>query len=125
MKFILFIHKASSRKGDVLKSIIEENFNNVEIQIFQTFDLFKARLRQVSIYNDEIYVLLADSKNRMEKLTLFIDLLKDRRIILILPDDSKAVISIAHHFFPRFVTYMNDTYVDLCEVLKKMISLKK
>jgi hypothetical protein len=46
--------------------------------------------------------------------------MENKRIILILPDDSKAIIKAALKFYPRFFTYINDSYDDLCAVLTKM-----
>jgi len=125
MNLILFAHQDSFNKGATFKRVMDQNFNKIEIQTFQTFNAFKARLKQVSIYDREIYVLLADSKNRLKELTSLIDLLEGKRIILILPDDSKVSLFMAHQFFPRFFTYINDTYDDLCAVLIKMINQKK
>ena len=125
MNLILFAHKDASKKGVILKSIIEQQFKENKIEIFQAFNAFKSRLKQVSIYDKEIFILLADSRNRLKELISLIDLLNDRRIILILSDDSKATTHIAHQFFPRYFTYINDTYDDLCAVLKKMTHQEK
>ncbi len=124
MNFILFIHRDSSKKGVILKKIIDQNFNSVEIQTLQTFNAFKARLEKAYNYNEEIFILFVDSKNRLNELKSLIDLLDDKRLILILPDDSKSTLSDAHQFFPRYFTYINDTYKDLCDVISKMINPK-
>ncbi len=124
MNLILFIHQDSAKKGVTLKKIIDQTFTRVEIQTFQTFNTFKARLKQVSNYNKEIFILFADSKKRLSELNSLIDLLDNKRLILILPDDSKATMSMAHQFFPRYFTYVNDTYKDLCDVISKMINPK-
>ena len=125
MNLILFAHKDASKKGVIFKSIIEQQFKENKIQIFQTFNAFKSRLKQVSIYDKEIFILLADSKKRLNELTSLINLLESKRIILILSDDSKATIHIAHQFLSRYFTYINDTYDDLCAVLKKMMHQEK
>lgn len=121
MNLILFVHKDDSKNGVILKNIIEKRFKENQIEIFQTFNTFKSRLKQISIYDKEIFILLADSKKRLTELTSLIDLLNDRRIILILSDDSKATTHIAHQFFPRFLTNISDNYKDLCSVLNKMV----
>jgi len=121
MNLIFYVHQDASQKGAAFKKVIEQNFKRHEIEYFQTFNAFKARLKQISVYNKEIYVLLADSKNRLTELTKLIDLLEDKRIILILPDESKATLSTALKFFPRFFTPISETYADLCDVLTKMI----
>jgi len=124
MNLILFVHQDSSKKGVTFKKIIDENFKEIEIQTLQAFNAFKARLKQVSNYNKDIFVLFADSKSRLNELTSLIDLIEDKRIILILPDESGATILKAHQFFPRYFTYVNDTYKDLCDVISKMINPK-
>ncbi len=124
MDLILFTHQDSFKKGVTLKKILDQNLKGVVIKNLQTFNSFKARLKQVSNYNKEIFILLAESKKRLNELTSLIDLMEDKRIILVLSDDSKATVSIAHKFSPRYFTYVNDTYVDLCDVLVKMIRQK-
>ncbi|NOX33455.1 MAG: hypothetical protein GXP56_06920 [Deltaproteobacteria bacterium] len=125
MKLILFIHQDSSKNGANLENIMDQNFNGIEFSVFNTFNAFKFRLKQApDYYENEIFILLADSKKRLDDLISLIDLLNDKRLILILPDESKATISKVHQFFPRFFTRITDTYDDLCSVLNKMINQK-
>ena len=125
MNLILYAHKDALRKGTVLKRQIGRQVKNHEIQTIQTFNAFKVRLKQVSVYDKEIFVLLADSKQRLNELMLLTDWLENKRILLILPDDSKDIVSLAHQFFPRYFTYVNDTYADLCAVITKMSNNKE
>ncbi|MCP3872630.1 MAG: hypothetical protein GY699_05660 [Desulfobacteraceae bacterium] len=126
MNLVLFIHEDSSENGIQLKNHIQQEINGIDLQIFQTFNSLKSRLKCFSHYRDrDIFILLAESKKRWNELVSLIDLLEDKRIILILPDDSKITISGAHKLFPRFFTFVNDTYDDLGEVLKKMIKKEK
>ncbi|WP_148214657.1 hypothetical protein [Desulforapulum autotrophicum] len=125
MNLILFVHQESSPIGANFKKRMEQNFKGLRIEILQTINTFKTRLKQISIYDKEIFILLADSQNRLKELSSLIDLLDGKRIILILPDDSDATTSAAHHFYPRYFTYVNDTYNDLCAVLIKMTQQEK
>lgn len=122
MDLIFFVHQNSSRKGTTFKMAMEQNFKHLDIEFFKTFNALKERLGHIPVYDKEIYVLLADSKKRLKELTELIELLEDRRIVLIIPDDSETTISTAHRFFPRFFTYMDDNYNDLYGVLKKMMN---
>ncbi len=126
MNFVLFVHENSSEKGIDLKNSITQKIKVTDLQIFQTFNALKARLKVFPTYNkEEIFILLADSKHRLNELITLIDLLETKRLILILPDDSKATLSIAHKFFPRYFTFMDDAYDDLGEVLIQMIKKEK
>ena len=125
MKLIFFAHQDASQKGTNLKKVMNQNFMDIDIQFFHTFNSFKERLKRIGVYEKEIYVLLADSKNRLKEINQLIDLLEDKRIILILPDASNTTLSMAHHLYPRFLTYINNTYDDLCAVLIKMMNREK
>jgi len=125
MNLIFYIHQDASEKGDHFQRIIEQNFKKAEITTFRTFNAFKARLKQPHDYDKEIFLLFADSKNRLNELLKLIDLIDDKRIIIILPDQSKATLSSALKFFPRFFTPISNTYTDLCQVLTKMINQEK
>lgn len=126
MNLVLYIHQDASQKGETLKTIIEQNFNETKIQTLQTFNAFKSRLKEVSVFDEkELFVLLADSSDRLNELSSLIDLLEGKRIILVLPDESKATLSRASKFFPRFFTPVSERYSVLCEVLIKMINQKE
>ncbi|MCK5096557.1 MAG: hypothetical protein KAR45_00555 [Desulfobacteraceae bacterium] len=123
MNLVFFIHQDSLKKGETLKGIIEKRFNDINSRILHTFKMLKSRLKKSSGSTEkEIFVLLAESKNRLDELTSLIDLLENKRVILILPDESKETISKASQFFPRFFTLVSETYDDLLSVLNKMIN---
>jgi hypothetical protein len=85
---------------------------------------FKPRLKKVSLFNEEIFILFAETENRLKALTGLIDLLENKRIILILPHRSKPIVSAALNFYPRYFTRINSRYNDLCAVPNKMIASK-
>ena len=121
MNLVLFIHQDSSKKGKALKTAIKNNVGGGESLTFQTVNKLESRLKKTSSTEKEILILLAESKTRLDELTSLIYLLENKRIILILPDDSKETISKASQFFPRFFTPISCKYDDLCSVINKMM----
>ncbi len=123
MSFILFIHQDASKKGDTLKIVIDRTFYEIKRQTIQTYNALKARLKKSpGFIEKDIFILFADSGSRLTELISLVDLLEDKCVILILPDESKATLSMAPQFFPRFFTSVSETYSDLCDVLNKMIN---
>jgi len=123
MSIILFIHHDSLKKGIALKNIIDQNFYGTELQTLHTFNSFKASLKKSAGFTEkDIFILFAESRGRLEELRSLIDLLEGKQTILILPDESKATLSRASEFFPRFFVPISNTYSDLCGVLHKMIN---
>lgn len=101
-----------------------EYFGENIIQLVHTFNALTYTLKQPGGFDQKVYVLLAESLRRLQELFCLIDLLDGRRIVLVLPDDAKTTVSIAHRFYPRFFTYINNNYDDLCAVLYKMTNKK-
>ena len=124
MNLILFVHQDASGKGEALQKKMAQVFGKNIIQMVHTFNALKHILKQPGGGDQEVYVLLAESPRRLQELFCLIDLLDGRRIVLILPDDAKTTISMAHRFYPRFFTYINTAYDDLCAVLYKMTNKK-
>ncbi len=125
MNIILFIHHDCRTKGEILIDIMAQNCENVGIKAFQTINSFKERLKQISNYNKEVFILLADSENRLDELTTLIDLMENKRIIIILPENTNPIVSKVHQFFPRYFTTISESYTDLCSVITKMSENEK
>ncbi|MCK5686184.1 hypothetical protein KAJ27_18775 [bacterium] len=122
MNLILFIHKDSLETGVVLKNTIETKFCDSNLQIIDTFNSLKSRLKS-SFGNGrrDILILLGESQERLAQLISLTDLMEGKQIVLIIPDESKKSLSKASRFFPRFFTPIKDEYDDLCIVIDKMV----
>jgi purine-binding chemotaxis protein CheW len=126
MGLTLFIHKEASENGRILQDAILRHFTAPDPEVINTFSEFKTKLKSISSYScEEIIIVLIDRKNRLTKLISMIDILKGKRLVLILPDESKETRSQALRFFPRFFTQINESYDDLCDILKKMMKRNK
>ncbi|GEM_PF-1837876 len=121
MNIVLFIHHDSSGKGAALKATIENNFQSLHLKTVHSSDTLKSELKKSHVFLEKkIFIILADSETRLDKLSSMIDLMEGRQIVLIIPEESKKIISKASRFFPRFFTPVSDAYDDLCSVLIKM-----
>ena len=125
MDLILFVPLDVSPKGQNLTKKIGNTIQNCDIQIISGFNALKARLKQVSIYEKQIFILIADSMRNLLQLTSLMDLMENKRLILVLPDDKKATVSMALQFCPRFFTCLDDSDENLCAVLTKMTQPKR
>jgi hypothetical protein len=126
MKIILFAHKDSLKTGAVLKKALEQNFQEIKLHVFKTFNSFKSNLKQgTGNSRNEILILLVDSIKRLDQLVSLADLMEGKRILMVLPDDSHKCVSKALRFSPRFFISVSDSYDDLCDVIDKMIDENK
>ena len=123
MRFILYYHEDTGVLGKNFETSISLNFFGTDIEIFKTFDRLKRRMKKhTDFFQDEVYVILVDSKSRLLELLLFSHLMEDKDLILVLPDGSEETTRLALHLYPRFITRISDDYKDLCLVLQHMSS---
>ena len=122
MNLILFIHQDASQQGETLQKKMDQCFGEDTIQTVHTVEALKHILKQPGGFDQKVYVLLAESPGRLQELFCLFDLLDGRRIVLVLPNDAQSTITMAHRFYPRFFTYINKAYDDLCAVLYKMMN---
>jgi len=67
-----------------------------------------------------ICVVVAGKKQDLLDLFSVQELLKNSKLILIMPDNSNDIIEIGHAFYPRFLDSINGNYLNIAAVLKKM-----
>ncbi len=122
MNLVLFIHEDVYETGNVLEQRISERTDSSLIEKFHTFNALRIRLKRILLYGDtDIFILLADTRYRLAEFVSLMEFLSDKRLILVIPDDSKTTLTAAHKLFPRYFTVMNETYDDLGDVVNKMI----
>jgi len=84
-------------------------------------DLRRRLLRPLS--DLKVAVLLCMTKADLQDIFSLGDLLLDLKIILVLPDDDAETLVKAHHLRPRYLSWLDDDFLDIGVVLKKMIEL--
>ncbi|MFZ4438334.1 MAG: hypothetical protein ACOYOS_07905 [Syntrophales bacterium] len=117
---IIYYSSISEPSSERLLRIVEMNFTKSQIEICRTIDELLQRLEQPL---PELFsvVLHMDSREELTRIVVLRDLVVDRRIILVLPDDEPATTSLGHTLRPRFITYRNSDYADVAVVLARMI----
>jgi hypothetical protein len=121
-RFVLFIHKQSGPDGDRLQEMIRLHFPNIPREQCAGLGRLRERLKHPeSNEKPVIYVLFADTKDRLNQLLGLYEYLEGRRLILILPDNHQTTRSGGLRLLPRFITYANDSFDDLIAVIEKMI----
>ncbi len=122
MTLVLFIHCDASHQGKVFEKAVSGCLPETECRIIRTIPEFVVELKKnQGSYEKLLFVLFADSRSRLENLVSLGEMLEGRRIVLILPDESKFTLSRAFKLSPRFYTCISESYDDLCDVINKMM----
>ena len=126
IKFIVLIHYGAGETGKRLEQNLRGQFAEIEIDFYDSAGSFYKKLCKPNHgWEQEIYIVLADSRERLEKLMGLKKLLDGKRLVLILPGNEKKLLSMGHRLLPRYVSTETDNFEELSKVLEKMIEVLK
>ena len=118
MKALLYIPHADTI-GERLLCTIESSAINKKIEIYRRIDSLSQKLRE-PIYDIDISIIMIPNAKQLSKILLLKERLREINTILILPDRETNTISLAHKFYPRYISFSDSDFKDIGEVLKKM-----
>ena len=122
ISIIAFVHRLSGLAGRRIQKALRGSGLNSSCHFYDSFEAFSSFLhhRHYSHERDrELYVLLADTPERLKRFGDFEKELRDRWFLLVLPDDHRVTITQGHELRPRYVTTVGGGFDDVVAVLHK------
>lgn len=119
MQLLLYASKNDKNKSR-LEEAIQAAAPGVAIEHFTRSDDLRDRLRNI-VEPNSIAVLMAVDRKELLKMQMFVDLLTEIYVILVIPDLQKSTIRLAHFLRPRFISFIKDDFMDLNQIVVKMI----
>jgi hypothetical protein len=116
---LLFYSSRNDQNKKRLEGAVHRAIPESHIELFNKLDDLGERLR-TPVEPDSIAVLSASSREELQRMQPLSALLTEIYVILVIPDRKKSTIELAHRLLPRFLSQINDSFVDLGEVLYKM-----
>jgi len=121
-QIIVFVHHDSGETGARFLAALEKKVNHTKLKQCTSVDALLTALADTkTILGREVVVLLADTAERLDQLYQEKAVFQDRKTVMVLFSKEAEETSRVHRFFPRYFTYIEDGYDDLCDVLNKMV----
>lgn len=93
-----------------------------EVHYCPSFAAFSQQLRR-QLYDVRVIMLVPEDRADLEEILLLRDILQDRQIVFILPNDDEEMAARAHVLRPRFVTWQGSDFSSLSSILKRMLRI--
>lgn len=119
---VIYYSALRASRRDKLQRVIDVLVPRNNVETFRSIPSLLQRLHK-PLPEAVVFVFLVSSKQELTELVEYREWLKDRRLILVLPDDDIETISRGHALRPRFVTYVESDYIDISAVLGKMLGV--
>lgn len=119
MRLLLYT-PVSEGCGEQLHSMIAELIPLNDVEVYRNIQNLSNRLRQRA--NDlPIVVLNVTRRADLTDILSIRDLLRDVRIILVLPDRDEETLAQGHILRPRFISYADGNLADVRAVLDRVL----
>ncbi len=119
---VIFYSAPEVSQGEKLQRVIDVLVPKDDVETFRTMPSLLHRLHQ-PLSEAVVFVFLISSRQELLELVEYQEWLRDRRLILVLPDDDLETVSRGHALRPRFVTYAESDFIDISAVLGKMLGI--
>ena len=93
-----------------------------DVEVFRSMDGLSARLRQ-PLDDPAIAVLIAQTWGELANFLQIRNLLRDVRVVLVLPDRDAETIAKGHVLQPRFFSYLDSDAGEVTAVVEKMLKV--
>jgi hypothetical protein len=116
---LLFYASGNDQHAKRLEAAVQEVVPKGRTETFTSLDDFRERLRSY-IEPDSVAVLLASKREELQRMELLRGLLTEIYVVMVIPDQKKSTIDLAHRLLPRFLSQKRSDFSDLKAVLNRM-----
>lgn len=116
---LLFYASGNDQHAKRLEAAVEEAVPTGRTENFTSLGDFRERLRSY-IEPDSVAVLLASKREELQRMELLRGLLTELYVVMVIPDQTKSTIDLAHRLLPRFLSQKRSDFSVLKAVLSKM-----
>jgi len=103
-----------------LQQVMQETVPQIGLEIVSTIEMLSERLKYPG-KNGLVTVLLAGNEDELEEALTINGILRDSRLILIIPNSSREIVAKGHLLGPRYLSYADGDFRDVAAVLAKMV----
>jgi hypothetical protein len=119
MKTILYANDLTAL-GEKLKNMTQTQISGIHVEDCNSIEYISQILRQ-PLNNVSVLILLLSSKDELIKFNLMNTLFDNLRIILVLPDNKKGMLSLGVKLKPSFISDVESDMQDVVSVLRQII----
>lgn len=103
-----------------LQQAMQEAIPHIGLEMVNTIEMLSERLKYPA-KSGQVTVLLACTDNELDEALTINGLLKETRLILIVPNSSRDIVAKGHLLGPRYLSYADGDFKDVAAVLAKMV----
>lgn len=117
---LLFYSVPGDEFGEKIREKFETELPSEKLEIFRSIEGLSVRLQNPTGKPD-VAILHASSREELLELVCLSELLRDIRIVLILPDRDPMTVARGHKLRPRFISDRENDCGEIMTILKRLL----
>ena len=117
---ILFYTTVQGEQGERLQRVIEVFSPKEKLETCRSIGTLREKLQQPFKHLD-VAVFFPSDENELSDLLTIQNLLSGIRIILVLPNRTRGIVSMGHMLRPRLISYCDSDFFEVAAVLGRML----
>ena len=120
----IFLYTRELRAAEKrLRCIFETLVSGDRIEVCRSVRALEKKLGKLKASGSRtLAVLFSADRKDLKDLIAIQDLLEDAFVIMVLSDEKRETISLAHKIRPRFITFRSSSFADVAEVSARVLS---
>jgi hypothetical protein len=118
MQLLLYSSKQDKNESRLAEAI-QAATPGKSIERFSSLADLRERLRSI-VEPASIVVLVAADREELQDMQAFRDMLTEIFVILVIPDWQESTVKLAHILKPRFLSVIEDDFLDLSQIVAKI-----
>lgn len=105
-------------------ALLEKSFPDARLEVFTSCSDLALRLIHPKEGASVAVIVLSGKEETMGLLPVR-DMISDTAIIVVLPDDSRDMMTLAHRLRPQYVSFLDSDFSELISVMGRMIKIRR
>jgi hypothetical protein len=121
---VLYYSEEAERRGQKLQEVLNNDLPDLRLEVFTDFEELVTGLQRPEV-DPAAVVLVIGSPTELEEFLPLRPALRNTRVILVPPDQTKATLALAEDLNPYYIKPPGDDYVELASILDEILEERR
>ncbi len=121
---VLYYSEEALHRGRKLHEVLSNDLPDLRLELFTDFEELVTGLQRPEV-NPAAVVLVIGSRTELDEFLELRPVLRNTRVILVLPDQAKETLALAEQLNPYYIKPPGEDFVDLASVLDEILEERR
>jgi hypothetical protein len=121
---VLYYSEETERRGQKLQEVLNNDLPDLRMEVFTDFEELVTGLQRPEV-DPAAVVLVIGSRTELDEFLPLRPALRNTRVILVPPDQTKATLALANELRPYYIKPPGDDFVELAAIIDEILEERR